>query len=39
LQELELFKRFMQTFSYDEQQFEPYFHSIAVKNNRALFRH
>jgi voltage-gated potassium channel len=39
MQELELFNRFMQTFSYDEQQFAPYFHSIAVKNNRALFRH
>jgi uncharacterized tellurite resistance protein B-like protein len=39
MQELELFNRFMQTFSYDEQQFAPYFHSIAVKNNRALVRH
>ncbi len=39
MQELELFNRFMQTFGYNEQQFAPYFHSIAVKNNRALFRH
>ena len=38
-QELELFDRFMHTFEYNEQQFAPYFHSIAVKNNRALFRH
>jgi len=37
-QELELFDRFMHTFEYNEQQFAPYFHSIAVKNNRALFR-
>jgi hypothetical protein len=29
----------MHTFEYNEQQFAPYFHSIAVKNNRALFRH
>jgi voltage-gated potassium channel len=39
MQELELFNRFMQTFGYNEEQFAPYFHSIAVKNNRALFRH
>jgi len=38
-QELELFDRFMHTFEYNEQEFAPYFHSIAVKNNRALFRH
>ena len=38
-QELDLFNRFMQTFGFNEQQFQPYFHSIAVKNNRALFRH
>lgn len=39
MQELELFNRFMHTFEYNEQQFAPYFHSIAVKNNQALFRH
>ncbi len=39
MQELELFNRFMQTFGYNEQQFAPYFLSIAVKNNGALFRH
>jgi len=38
-QELELFDRFMHTFEYNEQEFAPYFRSIAVKNNRALFRH
>ncbi len=38
-QEMELFNRFMRTFDFDEQEFAPYFHSIAVKNNRELFRH
>ncbi len=38
-QELALFEKFMQSFGYDEAEFEPFFHSIAVKNNQALFRH
>lgn len=38
-QEIALFERFMQEFGFDEKEFEPYFHSIAVKNNRALFGH
>ena len=38
-QEIALFEKFMQEFGYDEAQFRPYFHSIAVKNNRALFGH
>ncbi len=38
-QEIALFGKFMQEFGFDESQFGPYFHSIAVKNNRALFGH
>ena len=38
-QEIALFEKFMQVFGFDEKEFEPYFHSIAVKNNRALFGH
>ncbi len=38
-QELELFELFMHAFGYNESQFEPFFRSIAVKNNRDLFRH
>ncbi len=37
-QELDLFGRFMHSFGYDEKEFEPFFQSIAVKNNRDLFR-
>ncbi len=37
--ELQLFERFMQAFGYDEQEFAPYFRSIAVKNNGDLFKH
>jgi len=36
-QELELFEEFMQRFGFNEAEFEPYFQSIAVKNNKALF--
>jgi len=36
-QELELFERFMERFGFNEAEFEPYFQSIAVKNNKALF--
>ena len=36
-QELELFEQFMKTFGFDEAEFDPYFQSIAVKNNKALF--
>lgn len=38
-QEIALFEKFMHAFGYEEAEFEPYFHSIAVKNNRALFGH
>jgi len=38
-QEITLFGKFMHAFGYQETEFEPYFHSIAVKNNRALFGH
>lgn len=38
-QEVALFETFMREFGYDESEFGPYFHSIAVKNNRALFGH
>ncbi len=38
-QEMALFAKFMHAFGYQEKEFEPYFHSIAVKNNRALFGH
>lgn len=36
-QELELFEQFMERFGFNETEFEPYFKSIAVKNNKALF--
>ena len=36
-QELELFEQFMERFGFNEAEFEPYFQSIAVKNNKALF--
>jgi len=36
-QELELFEQFMERFGFNETEFEPYFQSIAVKNNKALF--
>ncbi len=36
-QELELFEEFMERFGFNEAEFEPYFQSIAVKNNKALF--
>lgn len=36
-QELELFEEFMERFGFNEIEFEPYFQSIAVKNNKALF--
>ena len=36
-QELELFEQFMERFGFNEVEFEPYFQSIAVKNNKALF--
>jgi voltage-gated potassium channel len=36
-QELELFEEFMARFGFNEIEFEPYFQSIAVKNNKALF--
>lgn len=36
-QELELFEQFMRAFGFDEAEFTPYFKSIAVKNNKALF--
>jgi voltage-gated potassium channel len=35
--ELELFEQFMERFGFNEAEFEPYFQSIAVKNNKALF--
>lgn len=36
--ELELFKLYMTTFEFTDEQFAPYFHSIAIKNNKDLFR-
>jgi uncharacterized tellurite resistance protein B-like protein len=36
-QELELFEQFMERFGFNEAEFDPYFKSIAVKNNKALF--
>jgi hypothetical protein len=36
-QELELFERFMGVFGFNDAEFDPYFNSIAVKNNSALF--
>ncbi|MBM3338165.1 MAG: hypothetical protein FJY60_10870, partial [Betaproteobacteria bacterium] len=36
-QELELFEEFMERFGFNEAEFEPYFQSIAVKNNKGLF--
>lgn len=36
-QELELFEQFMERFGFNEAEFAPYFQSIAVKNNKALF--
>jgi predicted TIM-barrel fold metal-dependent hydrolase len=36
-QELELFERFMGVFGFNDAEFDPYFNSIVVKNNKALF--
>ena len=38
-QELALFERFMNSFGYHHEEFQPFFTSIAVKNNRDLFTH
>ncbi len=38
-QELDLFDRFMDNFGYHREEFQPFFTSIAVKNNRDLFSH
>ena len=38
-QELDLFERFMNNFGYHHEEFQPFFTSIAVKNNRDLFSH
>ena len=38
-QELDLFDRFMNSFGYHHEEFQPFFTSIAVKNNRDLFSH
>lgn len=38
-QELDLFDRFMNNFGYHHEEFQPFFTSIAVKNNRDLFSH
>jgi voltage-gated potassium channel len=36
-QEVELFENFMHSFGFNEKEFEPFFYSISVKNNRRLF--
>ena len=36
-QEIELFESFMHSFGFNEKEFEPFFYSISVKNNRRLF--
>jgi uncharacterized tellurite resistance protein B-like protein len=36
-QEIELFEKFMHCFGFNEKEFEPFFYSISVKNNRRLF--
>jgi uncharacterized tellurite resistance protein B-like protein len=38
-QEVDLFERFMSSFGYQHEEFQPFFTSIAVKNNRDLFSH
>ena len=37
VQEIELFEGFMHSFGFNEKEFEPFFYSISVKNNRRLF--
>jgi hypothetical protein len=37
IQEIELFESFMHSFGFNEKEFEPFFYSISVKNNRRLF--
>ena len=37
VQEIELFESFMHSFGFNEKEFEPFFYSISVKNNRRLF--